>query len=325
MLFWGKKSPDKTILLLDVESGSVGSALVRLSPGKQPKLFGEARFVVPLGASRSGEQMAKAIEVAAHEAVRNASEIAARVRTHGKVAELGEVEHAALFLSAPWGMPNLSEGRPDFLPSITDALATEVARSFGYISSSLYTGAGAAAFGTRATMGEEPCLVCVVTGEITELMRMDKEGVAAHATIPTGSNNFLRTLKSHGNFSEHEARSLLRMGFEGQAANKNFSETIESAAAHFAGHFKDAAGEMLSPGDIFHVRVVAQEPVAEWFARALAQIISLAELFPQGGGVRALRPRHLSPHIAAHAESPDTLLMLAALFVDNHFGVYPMR
>ncbi len=85
MLFWGKKSPDKTILILDVENGSVGSALVRLSPDKQPKLFGEARFNTPLGMSRSGEKLSKDIEEAAREALRNASEVAARIRTNKKV------------------------------------------------------------------------------------------------------------------------------------------------------------------------------------------------------------------------------------------------
>ena len=318
MLFWGKKSPDKTVLLLDVESGSVGSALVRLSATEQPKLFGEMRVAVPLGASRSGESLAKAVEAAAREAVRNASEVAARIRAHDKkVAPQGVVERVALFLSAPWGMPNLSEGRPDFLPQVTDMLAAEIARSFGHLPSSLYTAAGAAAFGARATMGEEPCLVCMVTGELTELMRMDKSGVAAHATIPTGSNNLLRTLKSHGTISEHEARSAACLPFE----TAHIREPFRAASADFAGQVVDAAGEMLAPGDISHVRVVASEPASNWFARALAQDTSLAELFPRGGEVRTLRVRHLSPHIAAHAESPDSMLMLGALFVDNHFEV----
>jgi len=315
--FFGKKSPDKTILLLDVESGSVGSALVRLSPGKQPKLFGEARFAAPLGMRRSGAQMAGAVEEAAREAVRHASTVAARVRADKKVSELGEVGHAAFFLSAPWGTPNLSEGRPHFLPSMTDALATEVARSFGYISSSLYTGAGAAAFGARATMGEEPCLVCVVTGEVSELMRMDKEGVVAHATIPTGSNNLLRTLQTHGGLSKEEAYSATQLAFD----TPHTREPFKAAAAHFAGHFKDAAQALFLPGDVLRIHVVAAEPASSWFARVLSQDEELAELFPQGGEVRAVRPRHFSAHIAAHVERPDVMLMFAALFADNHFGL----
>ena len=57
MLFVGKKSPEKTVLILDVESGSVGSALVRLVPKKQPKLFGETRAYAPLSMSRSGSAL----------------------------------------------------------------------------------------------------------------------------------------------------------------------------------------------------------------------------------------------------------------------------
>ncbi|KKU53746.1 MAG: hypothetical protein UX77_C0038G0001, partial [Parcubacteria group bacterium GW2011_GWA1_47_11] len=43
MLFGGKKDAERTVLILDVESGSVGSALVQLMPDKQPKLSGEMR------------------------------------------------------------------------------------------------------------------------------------------------------------------------------------------------------------------------------------------------------------------------------------------
>jgi len=73
----------------------------------------------------------------------------------------------------------------------------------------------------------------------------------------------------------------------------------------------------LSPGDILRVRVIGAEPSGEWFARALAADGSLAELFPDGGEVRALRSHHLTQHIEAHAEVPDLLLMLDTLFVDS--------
>ncbi len=316
MWFGGKKNPGKTILVLDVENGSVGSALVRITPAEQPKLFGETRVHTPLLMNRSGECLAKEIGAAARTALHNASEVAARLRMHEQVAPLGDVEHAAIFMSAPWGRPNLAEGRPDFLPSMTDALAAEVARSFGYIPSSLYTRAGAAAFGTHATGEQRPCLVCIVTGEVSELMRMDQSGVASHATIPTGSNDLLRTLKSHGGLSEEEARSAMGLTFD----TPHVREPFVAAAAHFAGHFKDAAEELLAPGDVLTVRVVADEPVAKWFARALSQDEALAELFPQGGEVRTLAPSQLSAHIAAHAAMPDTMLLLAALFVDSHFN-----
>ncbi len=198
---------------------------------------------------------------------------------------------------------------------MTEAIAEEAARSFGYIPSSFYTSAGAAAFGTRAVTTKEACLVCVVTGEVSELMRMDEEGVAAHATIPTGSRDLLRTLRSHGGFSEQEAHSAARLPF----GTAHVREPFNAAALHFAEQFKDAAQELLQPGDILRVSVVAAEPTAEWFARALAESETLSEFFPQGGEVRAMRAHHLSPHIAAHSPNPDVMLMLAALFVDSHF------
>lgn len=318
MLFGGKKSPGRTVLLLDVENGSVGSALVRLSPAEPPKLFGETRFNTPLGMSRSSGGLFKDVRAAVREAVRSASEVAARVRTHAEVAPLGTVEHAAIFMAAPWGRPNLAEGRPDFLPEMTAVVAEEVARSFGYIPISLYTDTDAAAFGARAVMAPErtgeACLVCVITGELTELMRMDSSGVAAHATIPTGSHALLRTLRTHSGLSEHEARSAAKLQFK----TPHLREPFAAAGAHFAGHFKEAAQEIVQPGDVLRVIVVGADPAAEWFALALAED-SLSELFPQGGEVRALRTRHLSPHIAAHAQHPDAMLMLAALFVDSHF------
>lgn len=316
MQWWGKKSPKKerTILILDVESGSVGSALVRLSDTDQPKLFGEARFNTPLGMSLKGAELAKAIEEAARAAVRNASEVAARVRMHDEVAPLGAVDHAAVFMSAPWGRPNLSEGHPYFMPEMTEALAEEVARSFGYIPSSFFTGAGGAAFGTRAALTDEACLVCMVTGEVSELMRMDHAGVAGHATIPTGTHALLRTLKTHAGFSEQEARSAAKLPFD----TPYLQEPFVAAGAHFAEQFTDAARELVGPGDVRQVSIVGAQPSAEWFARALAHD-TLADLFPQGGEVRALRGQHLSPHIAAHSSNPDVMLMLAALFVDSHF------
>ena len=52
MLFGRKKAPEKTILTLDVEQGSVGSALVRISPNEPPRIFGEFRTHLPLGDTR---------------------------------------------------------------------------------------------------------------------------------------------------------------------------------------------------------------------------------------------------------------------------------
>ncbi|MDP4020893.1 MAG: hypothetical protein Q8P58_02540, partial [Candidatus Adlerbacteria bacterium] len=50
-LFGKKKDDGRTILILDVESGSIGGALVRFSSGQQPKVFGETRHPLPLRAT----------------------------------------------------------------------------------------------------------------------------------------------------------------------------------------------------------------------------------------------------------------------------------
>ena len=304
------------MLILDVESGSVGSALVQLMPDKQPKLSGEMRSHAPLSMNRTGLKLSSDIQNAARDAVRNAAGVAARLRLHPKAAALGRVGSVAVFLSPPWGKPNLASGAPDFMQEMSQYLRGEVGAAFADTPVSFYTSAGAAAFGARALFAPEPCLVCSITGEVSELMRMDNGGVRAHATIPTGFNSLLRTLRAHGGISEAEARSAARLPFE----TKHIKEPFAAAAAHFAGQFKDATKELLSPGDVFRVRVIGHEPVGEWFAQAIAMDESLAELFPQGGEVRAVRSHHVTEHIEAHAENPDLMLMLNALFVDSHFN-----
>ena len=316
MLFGGKKDAERTVLILDVESGSVGSALVQLMPDKQPKLSGEMRSHAPLSMNRTGLKLSSDIQNAARDAVRNAAGVAARLRLHPKAAALGRVGSVAVFLSPPWGKPNLASGAPDFMQEMSQYLRGEVGAAFADIPVSFYTSAGAAAFGARALFAPEPCLVCSITGEVSELMRMDNEGVRAHATIPTGFNSLLRTLRAHGGISEAEARSAARLPFE----TKHIKEPFAAAAAHFAGQFKDAAQELLSPGDVFRVRVIGHEPVGEWFAQAIAMDESLAELFPQGGKGPPVRSHHVTEHIEAHAENPDLMLMLNALFVDSHFN-----
>ena len=303
----------KTVLILDVENGSAGSALVQLAPDKQPKLFGEVRSHAPLGSRVTGALLSSTIKKAASDAIRHAGEVAARIRLHPKTAPLGTVGSVAVFSAPPWGKPNLGQGAPDFMPEMQQYLRGELDAVFDDVPFSFYTSAGATAFGVRSLFAPEPCLVCTITGEVSELMRMDGQGVRAHATFPSGLHALLRTLRTHGGLSEAEARSAARLPFD----SKHIREPFAAVALEFAGHFKNTVKELLSPGDLLRVRVVGAEPAGEWFARALAANESLAELFPDGGEVRALRSHHLTEHLGAHAEVPDLLLMLDALFVDS--------
>lgn len=302
------------MLLVHVENGSTAAGLASLSAG-QPKLFGEHRLSTPFGMSVSGEGLVREVEQSLKEVLRHTSEVAARIRTNEKVAAMGKPQEAAVFLSAPWGRPNLAAGVPDFLPDMQERIQARIHAHFGALPISFYTAAGKAAFGTRSLMSEEPCLVCMVTGEVTELMHLDHEGVRAHATMPLGSHALLRTLRTHGGLSAEEARSAARLPFSTERLREPFS----AAAAQFGAQFQDAAQALIAPGEVVRVIVIAEEPLGEWFARAL-ESQELSALFPNGGTVRALRPEHATAHMAAHAERPDIPLMLATLFVDNHFN-----
>lgn len=311
-LFGKKNKPEegKTILLLDVESGSVGAALVRISPHEAPKLFGEHRQHLPVAMSRSGASLAQEVERALGQAIHSVAEVASRIRQ--KFVPLGTVEQAAVFMAPPWGRPNLEKGRPDFLDLMTHTVHRAARAHFGEVPTAFYTSAGLAGFGTRTLLGPEPALVCVVSGELTELLHMDEEGVRAHATVPLGSHALARTLRTHGGLSLEEARSASALPFE----TPHLREPFAAAADHYGQALREAARDMFQKDAVSRVRVVAPEPLGAWFARALAEHATFSELFSQGE-IRALKPRHASAHLNAHAPKPDLALMLGALFVDS--------
>ncbi|MBP7770621.1 MAG: hypothetical protein KA066_01765 [Candidatus Pacebacteria bacterium] len=299
---FGKKSSAQTVLILDIENGSVASALLKLAPGEAPRLFGEARIAVPLMDTRSAHSLARAVEHAASESLLHASEVAARLRHHA--GALPPVSKVVIFMAAPWGVPNLAQGRPDFTPAFQE-LAPRIRSLFGDVPTSLHAHASAAVHGLRAAYPhEERALLLSVNGEVSELLMLEDARVVGHATAPVGLGTVLRTLKSHAGQSEHEARSAMRLGAQTEAG--------QAAAAHFAGEFKHAARELFGGQASGNVFVLAHEPASEWFARSLSHR-SLAELFPQGGTVRAMRPGHLAPFVAHHG-TPDTHLLLDALY-----------
>lgn len=299
---FGKRSSDKTVLVLDIENGSVGSSLVRLSPDAAPALFGATRMNVPLMDTRSAHSLSRAVEHAASESLLHASEVSARLRHHA--GGLPPVSRVVIFLAAPWGTPNLAQGRPDFAPAFGE-LVPRIRSLFGDVPTALHAHASAAVHGLRAAYPhEERALLLSVNGEVSELLLLENARVAGHATAPIGAGTVLRTLKSHAGYSEHEARSALRLN------HKN--EAMEAAAAHFAGEFKQVARELFGGQAHGNVFVLAHEPTAEWFARSLAHQ-SLAELFPQGGTVRAIRPGHLTSFVAHHG-TQDTHLLLDAIY-----------
>ena len=285
--------------MLDVESGSVGSALVRLEPNEAPHIISEFRAHGRIPPTRSAEILADSIERLAREAFIKASEVAARLRHSGHGA-LGTVSSIETFLSPPWGRPNLAAGRPDFLPHMQERLQREAQILFD-TPMSFYTAAGAATGGLRAVAPfENDYLLCIATHEMTELLRIHNGQVVGHATIPHGINLPLRTLRTHAGLTQNEARRAMGSGHE----------ALSPAAEHFANEFREIAPELFAGRAPERAWVVSH--AGDFFAKVLSHE-SISDLFPEGGIVRALAPHHA--HQKLKSPSQDVFLTLEALFI----------
>lgn len=312
-MFFGTKKPDReTVLLLDVESGSVGSALALLARGQSPKLFGETRIFLPAAYSRDSAALLAQVERAAREALVNAAQVAARLRSNTNVSSLGDVARVAVFFSAPWGAPDLSAGTQRFASPLQRSLEKEIEGYLG-VGTRYYTGADSASYGMTRLLPGEPIFVCVVRGETAELLLIGESGVQGYATVPTGFNTVLRTLRSHGGLSDAESQSMFELAMHPATAP---FEPLDAAARHFVEEFAGAAQHLLGGAQTVNgIFVIAPGAAGEWFARTLGADESLGAYFPQGGTVRALRARHLASHMEAHRASPDLHLLLETLFV----------
>ncbi len=318
-VFGQSKNEEQTVLVLDIEQGSVGGALVSLSKTEHPRLFGDTRVSLPLLSSRDSNVLRVNVEKAGHDVLTHVHTVAARLRTHPEAASFGTVTRAVVFLSAPWGTPNFSRGRPDFLPGMRDFVVKEMESFAPDISLSFSSGIERAAAGV-GTLSSGGVLLCMVGGEVTELLLIEKEGPRGYATIPHGSRTFLRTLKVHGGLSEAEVHSLFSLLTPDSSGHY---EPLDAAAQHFADQFANAAQHLLVEGGTERVIVVAHEPLGEWLAKLLGgegrSASAIHALFPDGGTITALRPQHLIPSIAAHASTPDLSLLLDALYIDRGF------
>jgi len=296
-MFFRKKPEAKNFIVLDVEGGSVGGALMRQGTPQGPVSFlAHERLYLPVRQGRSAEALAREI-------VRLAEELVATLSREAQ--QEGGVSGASIIMSAPWGRPNLTKGSPDFVPHMQEALTRTLMPHIELPEPPrFYTGAGAALTGLRAAFPHERTyLLTVITHEMTELLLIHNGQVAGHASMPHGINLPLRTLKTHGGLSDAEARSALKL--------RHMEEPLGAAGEHYAREFKDVARELLDVYAPSHVWVVS--PAGEYFARALAHP-DLGDLFPQGGFVRALSPRHVAPH-AGNPQSQDLFLVLAGVWV----------
>ncbi len=315
MLFGRKKEEGKTFLVFDVETGSVGGALVRTDPESAPRLFGETRIDLPAGASRDAHTLRERAGSAVENVAQGLLEVAARLRGH-ESAPIGVIARSAFFLAAPWGVPDLAAGTPRF----SDELIVRARAALGAhgIPSSFHARASAALHGARALLPyEDTYLLLMPSGEIIEALSVEGGAVASYGTMPVGRHTLLRTLTSHGSLHEHEARSALR-AFSLGGARAHAAEPLRAAGEHIAAQFNDLAH---AHGWHGHDRVYTIAHEGDWLARTLAQSAA-ATRFSPGATVKHIRPEHLSEHFSQHAQNPDLSLMLGALFVDSHDRYY---
>ncbi len=323
MLFGTKKPDARTLLLLDVEQGSVGSALVRLSPGEAPKLFGETRVPLRILPTRDAVTLLRETREALRKALAYVVEVGSRLRNAPSrsrpssiLHDIGEISHTAVFLGAPWGAPDFEGEMPAFVASIREMVGGSIEESLGPLSHNFYTAAGGILSGSSRVLPHDTYLLCMVGGELSELMLL-RDGVAAgYASAPVGRHALVRTLRAHG-LSDEESHSVLQLDSGGL-----FAEPLSLAARHWAGHIADAASPLLARAGTNRIWVLAHggsKDASDWFARALSVNDDFNKLFPSGGELRALRSSYITPHIAAHALAPDLRLSLEALYSDGLF------
>ncbi|MBX4191989.1 hypothetical protein KW798_00700 [Candidatus Parcubacteria bacterium] len=310
MFFGSSKPKEKTVLVVDVESGSVGSGLVRLTDDA-PKLFGEHRAYTHVPAGRDSKVLLGLIDRAAGDTIAHASEVAARLRQHKSTNELGTVDSVSFFLAPPWGMPNLKEGKPSFFDGLKRVLHNYVDAHLGSIPIHFHTHAGAVVRGMNSLFNAPGyTLLISIHAEVAELILLKDGAVVGHGTMPTGLHSFIRTLRTHADVSDREARSILALG-----SHDSYDEPLNSAADYFRDSFRSTGEPLFGGYPVGQVYVLAHGAgEADVFARALSHN-SLSDLFPGGGTIRVVKPQHFTPYMAAHSENPDLGLILNTLFV----------
>ncbi|HYF12949.1 MAG TPA: hypothetical protein VD928_01460 [Candidatus Paceibacterota bacterium] len=316
-LFGGNNRKEKTIAILDIENGSVGAALARISRAHAPKLYGEIRIPIPYTYARNTAALMQRIGEALRQSLVHTSTVAARLRNHN-FEDHGNISRIAVFLSPPWATMQINEGAVDFSRPIQEMVRHGATSMFGYKPVTFHPIGTAVAHGSAVLFPSgEPRILCIVSSEMSELLILSQQGVHGRGTIPVGLYTLLRTLTAHGGVSSGEAISFLKIA---PTTSHELHEPLIHAQRHFASQFTDAFRELRAQVSPQEVLIIAPAPSEELFARALIEDDSLSDLFPDGGTVRALRPHHVSEFIGAHARQPDLHLMLETLFADAKFS-----
>lgn len=100
-LFSSTKNKTKTILLVDVGSGSVGAGLGRLNSKGKPILLYSKREALPVSFTRSGKELQSGVLKAAKVAIEDVRKVSA-LWSEGTAIVPQKIEHIAFFLAAPW-------------------------------------------------------------------------------------------------------------------------------------------------------------------------------------------------------------------------------
>lgn len=315
---FGKKQSGKLIALVDIESGSVGSALAYIAPGKKPRLFAQHRQEVSLRGTPSASNLLNEIERDLEESLVNLNTVAARMRA---ALPVQDIDRVAVFLHAPWVstqvalehvVPKVHDETLSRLRTSTQSFFQSIPVSFHSFATTT-TPIAQNLFGTP-----EEAIVCSIGGEVTELVLLRAGKVAGHATSPVGLSTILRTLKAHAGISSAEALSVLALSRS--MREHLWAEAITAALGHFAAHLREAARHVVSLEHPQQVFVLSPKNSGDWFARGLTEDASLHELFSPGSTIRGVSPRHASAYLSGHPKSPDLPLMLESLFVDMRFG-----
>ena len=313
-MFGSKKAAGNTVLILDIESGSVATALVDLSK-QVPQIVSYRRQQLPLTQSRSGSDISRALEQTLGLSLRHSAEVAARMRIHAPTQGLGQVAKVVVFLAAPWGSPNLVAGTPQYVPGIRQYIKESVQAAFGDLPVSFYTAADAVLFGSR-TLGKHIDTIAVsLRGEMLELLLLNESGTSAYGTVPIGSRSILRTLQTHGAMSEHEARSILTLHTHKEDWQY---EPLLAAGRHLSDSFADGVELLLPAGIASSLVIVGEQPLGEWFAQNIADNPRVSGLFSEESTVEALLPFHIKDHVEQGTVQDPFILLETLLVGDKH-------
>lgn len=309
-MFGGKKT-GRTVLLLDIESGSVATALLTLSKKEGPQLFAYKRIDAPLESTRSSESIFKTFTKTLEESLITAAEVAARMRMHGR-EDVGTISHIAVFFSAPWGMPDLHNNKKNFADGVVPQVHNALEKFFGSTRASYHTSADALAFSARTFDTSSDALIASLRGELLEMLLFNKNAVQAYSTVPVGTRNILRTLKAHGQLTEHEARSMLALLSH---AGESEYEPLVASGEHIGRAFAEGAELLVPYGRPTTIVVVGERPLADWLTKRIAEEEKLANLFSEHTTVESLKQHYFAAPLAT---SPvvDPFILAEAAYVD---------